>query len=80
MTATEITAAEEFDKLVRNYWITVECTAGTGARGSSYVGDAHEKIVTFVRAHPEFASLVPKLRRCADDGRSGTRTALAGWF
>lgn len=71
------TPQNEFDKLMRNYYDTLQATAGTGDRGQGYIEGVYGELTQFVGEHPEFKAQLPRKHIVRDDGRDGTLDGYA---
>jgi len=70
---------EQFRRLVSNYYSTIDCVSGTGARGQSYVDKAYTNIEEFCQFHPEYKDKLAgvKKHRVDNDGYGGFLGAAA---
>lgn len=76
MSDTMSNAEKEWSRLLREYHITLDVTAGCGARGQPSIDTAYAKLQAFVERNPEFAKRLPNRATCEDDGVGGFTGAM----
>ncbi len=68
---------KKFATLLKSHNIAISTTAGTGARGQTYIDTAYQELMEFTDEHPEFKSKLPQKGYSSDDGLNGIGVGLA---
>lgn len=68
---------QEWKRLYNEYLITIKTTHGCGSRGDYYIEAAYQKLVLFVKEHPNPEFKLPNRYKCFDDGLEGAFSGVA---